>query len=508
MKFGRKTIIWLLVLIVFLGGAVGLWFGVVQPMWKKEAPAAGKPAAKNGDLDRTYKVRRDDLVIGLSQGGYVNANQKHKMSLQANYNTKLLWIIEENTKVKAGDILAKFETEKLKEQIEDLEIEIDDLKKELELAIESRKIQISTNAADLQAAEEKLLQANDEMRKYYRFERTSKRDELDLAISNAEAAVEAAQNNYDTVRDRDPEVSEDENPDEKKRKLLKEAQTKVDERETALNNAEGNLRVFRRYDNPSKITRLMNACQQAELNLRKVKISTESKIVQVNKSIENFRRRIRRTSDRLDRYKSYMDMMELHAPVDGVVIYGDPDQRWSKIEVKLGMDINKRQVLITIPEMSNLMVEFDLPEQYRSKVSVGNRAVVSPDSLPGLKFDGTVSHIDTLPVNLVYWDSSSPKVYKSKIKLDQQSAKLVSGMSVQINIVTRTIQNTIFVPVEAVFEDDDRFFVYRTGVGGPKEVDVKIGVSNDNFVQIMEGLKEGDMVCLYQPYQKVDGTQK
>ena len=114
-------------------------------------------------MDRTYKVKRDDLVIGLLQGGYVNASQKHKLSLQANYKTKLLWVIDENSKVKAGDLLAKFETDELKEQIENLEIELDNLKKELDLAVESKKIQISTNAADLQAAEESLLQAEDSM---------------------------------------------------------------------------------------------------------------------------------------------------------------------------------------------------------------------------------------------------------------------------------------------------------------------------------------------------------
>lgn len=234
------------------------------------------------------------------------------------------------------------------------------------------------------------------MRKYRRFERASKRDELDLAVVNAEAALETAQSEYTTTRDTEVKVTKDENADDKKRKLLKDAQTKIDEKENALNTAEDNLRVFRRYDNPSKLTRLFNAYEQAKLNLRKVKISTESKIVQSDKSIENYRRRIKRTGDQLKRYKDYMTMMELRAPVDGVVIYADPDRRWGNLDVKPGIDINKGQVLITIPEMSNLVVDFDLPEQYRSKVKVGDRAVISPDSLPGEKFGGAVSHIDTL----------------------------------------------------------------------------------------------------------------
>ena len=204
----------------------------------------------------------------------------------------------------------------------------------------------------------------------------------------------------------------------------------------------------------------------------------------------------------LERHRSYMDMMVITAPVEGVVIYSDPDRRWGRLDVKVGMEVGKGQILITIPEMSNLVVDFDLPEEYRSKVNVGDVAVISPDSLVGTKFSGKVSSIATLPVNMVSWDSASPKVYKSKIKLDKQSALLVNGMSVQLNIVTKIIPKTLFVPVEAVFEDNDRYYVYKHTLTGVEEQDVKIGESNDNFVQITEGIEDGDIVYLYRPYQK------
>ncbi len=504
MKITRGKV-WMILLLLAVAGGAGFYFGYYRPMMKaKRAAAAEKLALDGGDMDRTFKVRRDDLMIGLVQGGYVNASKKHKLSLQANYRTSLLWVIDENSKVKTGDLLAKFETDSLLEQIENQEIELDNLRKELDLAVETEKILLSTNAAELQSAQEGLAQADDALRKYRRFERVSTRDTLDLAIADAETALETERTNYNSIRDTEVKVSNDENADEKKRKELKTAQGKIDKAEKNLESAEDKRKVFRRYDHPSKMARLINALEQAKLTLRKVKISTESKLVQQKKSIENYRRRIKRTQEQLARYKEYMTMMELTAPVDGVVIYADPDRRWGNLDVKPGIDINKGQVLVTIPEMSNLVVDFDLPEQYRSKVNVGDRAMIFPDSLPGTKLGGEVSHIDTLPVNLVNWDSTSPKIYKSKIKFDAQSPVLVNGMSVQINIVTKVIPKTLFVPVEAVFEDNDRFFVYRGGLTGPKEVDVTIGESNDNFVQITEGLEEGDVVYLYRPYQKKD----
>ena len=135
-------------------------------------------------------------------------------------------------------------------------------------------------------------------------------------------------------------------------------------------------------------------------------------------------------------------------------------------------------------------------------MQIGNRATITPDSLPGERFETTISHIATLPVNMVQWDSASPKIYKTKLKLDKQSSKLVNGMSVQIHVVTKVIPKVLFVPIEAVFEENDRFFVYRSGANGPEEVTVGIGESNDNFVHIKSGLKEDDVIYLYRPYQK------
>ena len=501
MKLTRKKLFIFAGILLLIAGCCGVYFGVYLPR-KNAAQASDKKTENNDDMDRTFKVRRDDLVIGLQQGGYINASKKHKLALQANHRTKLIWVIDENTKIKKGDLLAKFETDDLLEKIENFEIEQDNLSKELDLAKENYRVILSENAAALQDAEEKLSQADDALRKYRRFERINKRDSLELAITEAEDALKTEEDTYREARDKQYEATSTQNAEEVRQAALDKQQAKIDKAENALSNAEDNFKVFRRYDHPSQLLRLINAYDQAKLTLQKVRISTESKAIQQRKSMENLRRRVRWVTKQLERYKEYMPMMEWRAPEDGVVIYGDPDRRWGNIDVKLGIEVGRGQVLITIPEMSNLVVDFDLPEQFRSKVQVGNKATITPDSLPGEKFEATISHIATLPVNMVSWDSASPKIYKTKLKLNKQSSKLVNGMSVQIHVVTKVIPKVLFVPIEAVFEENDRFFVYRSGLGGPQEVTVEIGESNDNFVQIKSGLKEDDVVYLYRPYQK------
>lgn len=499
-------------LIVMIIVAIMIW-GMIKKNSISNLDADDTNTAKKTAVsDRTYQIKRDDLPIGILQGGSINASEKHKLALQANFNTKLLWIIDENSWVKAGDELIRFETDELKKRIEDYEIDLDNLIKELEIAIEEEKILDSTNAADMQAAEDKVQQAQDALKKYRRIERMKTINSHEESIKNAEAAVTTAEEDYRSVRDAEPKAAESSNgvqqdADEIKRKELIKKQQTIDSKRNALNDTEANRRAWRHYDHPNKMMTLANNLEQADLNLRRVRISINSKIIQKKRQIDNYRKRIKMTTTHLERHRSYMEMMVIKAPVDGVVIYSDPDMVWGRTEIKVGMDIGKGMTLITIPEMSNLIVDFDLPEEYRSKLKIGDVAVISPDSLPGTKFSGKISQIATLPVNLINWDSSSPKVYKAKIKFDKQSPLLVNGMSVQINVVTKTIKDTIFVPVEAIFENNERFFVYKNTITGVVEKDVKIGESSDNFVQILEGLDDGDVVYLYRPYQGKQGDK-
>ena len=100
MKLNRKKLFICGAVLLLIAGACGAYFGIYLP---RKAAATAKAAEKsnedNGVVDRTFRVRRDDLIIGLQQGGYVNASKKHKLALQANHRTKLIWVIDENTKV-------------------------------------------------------------------------------------------------------------------------------------------------------------------------------------------------------------------------------------------------------------------------------------------------------------------------------------------------------------------------------------------------------------------------
>ena len=499
MKIDRKKL--RLILLAVAIAAAGAVFYLAWNYTHAEDNAAKAEQNAAEDIDRTFTLKKGDLVLGITQPGTVSAKKKHRVVPQANVRSTIVWIIEENARVKKGDVVVKLDPTDLENRILDGKIELENLEKEQELALETQKLEESTQAANMKAAEDRVSKADDALRKYLRFERRQKRDSLDLNISNSQSKLDDAKETYRNYK-ANPETDTDEDKQKAYKKNLANAQSSIDSAENELENNESSRRLWKMYDDPSKLKALYNEVDQADLNMEKVKVAIQSSRARTNRSLHNYTRRIRRVRENLAQNEKFLRMMTLYAPADGIVIYGNPDRPHSNPDIKPGMEVWRGMILMTIPEMSDMVVNLDLPEQYRSKVKVGDRVIVTPDSMPSVKFHGTVDVIPTLPVNIIFWDSTSPKVYKSRIRFDKQSELLVNGMSVQIEVITNTIKDTLFIPVEAIFEDKERFYVYKqTPGGGNTEVDVKIGESNDRFVQILDGLQEDDVIYLYRPHQ-------
>ena len=503
MKKPAKLFIFVILPALLLGG--GLYYGIRV---NKQKSVSADRSGGTKDPDRTYRVVKGDMTLGLRLNGTIVANKKHKLGLEANFATQILSVVDENTPVKEGDVLIEFEDSDLIERIEEMRTTLSNTEEELVIAIENEKIQERTNEVTLREAEDRVRQAESDLRKYLRLTRSQKRDSNDLAIANAESALATAKKNYS---DKKYDISHSGVTDEASRKAndneLKNLQSKIESSENSLNQAEIEGKSFKHYDDPIKLMSLNNSVEQARLSLEKARISTSSSLIQAKKRVDNLRANSRRQAATLERYESYLPMMKLTAPTDGIVIYGDPDRRWGGEDIKPGLEVRKGEILLTIPEMTNLMVNFDLPEAFRSKVQVGNQAVITPEAITTLKIKGQITEIATLPVNQMYWDETSPKIYPSRISLEVQDPQLVNGMSVIVEIVSNILNDVISVPMEAVFENDKGFFVFVNRNGSPEEVPVTVGDSNDTAVRITDGLEDGDVVYLYRPYQKKQSDQ-
>lgn len=110
---------------------------------------------------------------------------------------------------------------------------------------------------------------------------------------------------------------------------------------------------------------------------------------------------------------------------------------------------------------------------------------------------GTVSKIGTVGQNDGYWGSRI-KAYETHITLDEvpSDAGLKPGMSAEVKILVRKVPGALLVPVGAVAEVDGQKVVYVPRGRGVERREVQTGEENEQFVQILDGLADGEPVAL------------
>ena len=135
-------------------------------------------------------------------------------------------------------------------------------------------------------------------------------------------------------------------------------------------------------------------------------------------------------------------------------------------------------------------------------VSVGQSAIVSIDSINGEIFNGTVTEIDRAGTS-----SSGVTTYTATISIGKTDAML-AGMSASATIVIDGVDDALLIPVDALNKTSSSYYVYTSYDESSGEfggmVEVTVGISNANYVEITGGLNEGDTVY-YKEQQTTSG---
>lgn len=165
------------------------------------------------------------------------------------------------------------------------------------------------------------------------------------------------------------------------------------------------------------------------------------------------------------------------APISGSVYsVADLDNDEEITEVAtLSPDLSM-SVTITVDESDILSLALD----QQADVTVSS---VSEDTLVGV-----VTEIDK---------TASTGSYTAKITLDKIEGML-PGMTASVDVKIEGVEDAILIPVDALHQTSSTYYVYTSYDEETQEyggkVEVTIGLSNDNFVEIKSGLSEGDTV--------------
>lgn len=180
----------------------------------------------------------------------------------------------------------------------------------------------------------------------------------------------------------------------------------------------------------------------------------------------------------LDNEKEKQDNLVIRAPIDGVI---------TSVNVSEGARLDESTALVTMQSATQFQVVATVDELDIVNVEVGQDVKVEIDAYEGETFTGTVARISG--VGTV---SGGVATYEVTVTLDEDP-RLKDGMTASIEIVVADRQDVLLVPVEAISTSNGQKYVtLSTGLSST----VTTGVSNDEYVEILSGVSEGDSVLI------------
>jgi HlyD family secretion protein/macrolide-specific efflux system membrane fusion protein len=198
---------------------------------------------------------------------------------------------------------------------------------------------------------------------------------------------------------------------------------------------------------------------------------------------------------------------QIDSPMDGTVIQRgiEPGE-----VVTPGVQATfEGKALLTIADLSTLIVKADLNQIDVAKVKLGQKVKLTLDALPGKIYSATITKVAPA--------SSTPKggtveVFPVEATLDAADAEIKPGMTADVRVHIETKPQVLFLPIEAVVKEAGKSHVTRVttvenGRQKTDKVEVKTGLRNDRDVEILDGVRENDKV-LIKPASAADNEVK
>ena len=253
----------------------------------------------------------------------------------------------------------------------------------------------------------------------------------------------------------------------------------VDKARNELESAQTELSVLRKYTRQKTIMQL-----EADVKTADAKLRAEQDSLKLDQ-------------EQLALIESQIEKCLIRAPEAGQVVYANVTGGRGRKEVIIeeGALVREGQVIIRLPDSNRMQVKAKINEAKITRVAKGMSVTVKLDAFPDLELDGTVKTVGDYPAP-TSWFAPNVKEYEALIDIAHPPADIRPGLTAQVTIHVEHLDEVIRVPVQAVFEYDQRFFCIFPEGEGYRAQQVEIGSNNDSFVVIREGLKPQDSIVL------------
>lgn len=182
--------------------------------------------------------------------------------------------------------------------------------------------------------------------------------------------------------------------------------------------------------------------------------------------------------ERVQALKQEISDLQLTAPMEGVVL---------RREVESGETVQAGAPAFWVGSPKPLRTTAEVDEEDIGQVKLGQTALIKADAFPEQVFEGKVDEITPQ-------GDAINKVFRVRVALPDDTPLMIN-MTVEVNIITERIAQTLVIPTES----ESSGFVWRVVNGKKQKTAIKTGGRNETQLQVLDGLKEGDIILKTAP---------
>ena len=257
--------------------------------------------------------------------------------------------------------------------------------------------------------------------------------------------------------------------------------------------------LFLKFEQPQQKKRYEAKLDQAKVEQQRTIQKSNTLVESAEGTVLRRTEGLKAQQERLVLYKEQLAKTEMRAPQDGLVIYARSSSRYNDTYIKEGALIRKGYSVIDLPDISELMAVVQVHESFVRHIKADQKAIVRIDSLPDREFQGVVRHVAPTPdARRKYYENIS--VYDTHVWIQDENSQLPEdlkpGVSAKAEIIVAELNDVMMVPVQSVTTYKGQKVVQVKRGENMVVVPVKTGQFNNRFIEIKDGLKEGDQVSL------------
>lgn len=475
------------------------------PQAQPAAPAQPSPPQQRAPAQPTvqipqaeiYEVRAELFKIEITLSGKFHPEQATEIILRPkSWSTfRVVQAVDHGARVKKGDVLVEFESDRLLDAIADQRRRIELAATNLKRAEEELRLLEATVPLDLALAQRAKRMADEDWEYFVHVDKPFMEKSARFSAEVARWFLEYEQ---EELRQLEKMYKADELTDETEEIILRRQQNRVRMAQMDLEEADKRLNETLKFSLPRMTESRELSHQRAEYTFRYNEATIPLSLVTAKLNVEEARSTLEREQRRLAELEADKELLVIRSPIDGIVYYGRIVRgSWSTglsgLERYMpGSTVDTNKVIMTVVQPRPLSVWAEIPENRVGRLRVGLTGTAELPVLPGAYLPAKLADLVLVPVK------EGTFAARIEVQIPEDAPAVVPGGSCQVRFVPYLKQRTLVVPASAVGSDEldpSRKYVWRLDPSGKLvRQPVTLGERSNDRVEILDGIVAGDRI--------------